>query len=170
MSIFKKEKELKIYFWNCCDESGKTTLLYTIKDGFVQATLPTVGFNIETITFNGVKMHILEVGGGKSFRPHYYPGSDAIIFLIDSSALISDKYTLDNYEDLQECINSIEDLPLLIAITKIDIRKTSTADIINAYHLNSLFERKQKIGIIECSSYTQEGIKEILFWLSTVNK
>ena len=101
------------------------------------------------------------------------PYNDAIIFLIDSSeSLENDNFGLhykDNFEELQKCINIIEDIPLLIAITKIDKRNSSTLDIINAYQLQNLFQRKKKFGIIECSSFTSQGIKEILFWLSSID-
>ena len=38
------------------------------------------------------------------------------------------------------------------------------------YQLYNLFKRKQKFGIIECSSFTLEGIKEIKYWLSSIVK
>ena len=106
----------------------------------------------------------------KKLRDKYLPPNDIIIFLIDSSeSLENDNFDFhykDNFQELQECIKLIEDKPLLIVITKIDKRKSSTLDIIDAYQLQNLFQRKKKFGIIECSSFTSQGIKEILFWLS----
>ena len=43
-------------------------------------------------------------------------------------------------------------------------------DLINAYQLQNLFKRKKKFGIIECSSFTSEGIKEIEYWLYDLAK
>ena len=76
----------------------------------------------------------------------------------------------ENFEEFKKCLNLLKDKPLLIAITKIDIRKTSTLDIINAYELDKLFKRKQKFGIIECSSFTLEGIKEVKYWIIDIAK
>ena len=108
--------------------------------------------------------------GIKERRQNYLSSCDAVIFLIDSSEPLPSTpdvyfYFKDNYEELQKCITIIEDIPLLIAVTKIDIRKVNTLDLINAYQLQNLFERKKKFGIIECSSFTSEGIKEIEYWL-----
>ena len=44
---------------------------------------------------------------------------------------------------LKKCIKVLDDKPLLISITKINIRKLSTFDIINAYELNKLLDRKK---------------------------
>ena len=177
--LTKKEKTMKIILWSFGSE-GKTTLLYKgfkEKEDFPKNPITTVGFNVEEINFNGINMIFWDIGGAckiKEFRNHYLPYCDAIIYLIDSSELIltsvcysSFKY---NFEELQKCIKIIEDKPLLIAITKVDERKSSTLDIINGYQLNNLFERKQKFGIIECSSFTSQGIKEIKYWLSSINK
>ena len=176
MNFFKK-KELKVILWSYGPQ-GKTNLLYRGLKGNKDITpkmLPTIGFNVETITFNDININFWDIGGAckiKELRHHYFPSSDAIIFLIDSSeqVIASDLDFQDNFQELQKCINIIEDKPLLIAITKIDIRKTSTLDIINAYQLYNLFKRKQKFGIIECSSFTLEGIKEIEYWLSSIVK
>ena len=173
MNFFKK-KGLSVVLWSYSDE-GKTTLLYRgFKDIQNFKTIPTIGFNVETIDFNGIEITFWDIGGAcgiKKLRNHYLPNHDIIIFLIDSSeSLENDNFGLHyklNFKELQECINLIEDKPLLIAITKIDKRKSRTFDIIDAYQLQKLFERKKKFGIIECSSFTSQGIKEILFWLSS---
>ena len=73
-------------------------------------------------------------------------------------------------KNYKKCINIIKDIPLLTTIIKIDKRKTSTRDLINAYKLYDLSKRKEKIGIIECSSFTFERIKEIKYWLSILIK
>ena len=172
MNFFKK-KELKVILWSYGPE-GKTSLLYKGFKGMKDMKfIPTIGFNVEAIMFNAVNITFWDIGGAckiKELRGHYFPSSDAIIFLIDSSESIGEDYYKDNLEELKKCIQIIEDKPLLIAITKIDIRKVRTLDIINAYQLYNLFQRKQKFGIIECSSVTSEGIKEIEYWLSNIAK
>ena len=92
--------------------------------------------------------------------PHSFP-KDFLAWIVNLKT---------NSDNIQKCIKIIEDIPLLIAITKIDERKSSTLDIINAYQLQNLFKRKKKFGIIECSSFTLEGIKEIEYWLSNLVK
>ena len=56
--------------------SGKTTILYRLKRGERQNfVIPTVGFNVETITNRaGVSFTMWDVGGGNRIRPlwkHY---------------------------------------------------------------------------------------------------
>ncbi len=172
MNLFKK-KELKVTLWSFGCE-GKTSLLYKgFKNMKDFQLFQTVGANIENIVFNGVNICFWDIGGAckiKELRGHYLPASDAIVYLIDSSEpLVEGNYLFKlNFEELKKCISIIEDKPLLIAITKIDIRKSSTQDIIKAYQLENLFKRKQKFGIIECSSETSKGIKEIEYWLTSI--
>ena len=45
------------------DAAGKTTLLYKLKLGEVLTTIPTIGFNVETIEYKGLKMTSWDVGG-----------------------------------------------------------------------------------------------------------
>ena len=170
---FLKKKELKVILWSYGSE-GKTSLLYKGFKGMKDIQLiPTIGFNFENILFNGVTINFLDVGGAykiKELRGHYFPRRDAIIFLIDSSLPFEEDYYKYNFEELKKCVKILEDKPLLIAITKIDIRKVSTLDIIKAYELDHLFQRKKKFGIIECSCVTSEGIKEIEYWLTSIAK
>ena len=38
------------------DNAGKTTILYRLHLGEVEPTVPTVGFNVETVNFKNVKL------------------------------------------------------------------------------------------------------------------
>ena len=176
MNFFRR-KELRVILWSFGSE-GKTSLLYKGFKGMNNLQLlPTITFNIENIIFNGANICFWDVGGVDKIkelrRRSFLPLDDVVIYLVDSSIpIIGDDYNnfKYNFEELKKCIEIIEDKPLLIAIIKIDIRKISTLDIINAYQLENLFQRKQKVGIIECSSITSEGIKEIEYWLSRIKK
>ena len=169
-------KGIRVVLWSFGCE-GKSTLLYEGFKGIKNVKLiPTIGFNEETINFKGLSITFCDIGGSfkiKEFRNKFFCDCDALIYLIDSSTIIEHKshsdFT-DNFEELKKCIKIIDDMPLLIAITKIDKRQLSTYDIINNYELDKLFNRKNKFGIIECSSFTGQGIKEILFWLNDVVK
>ena len=60
------------------DSAGKTTVLYRLKMGNNLATLPTVGFNVETVKYKNVYLNVWDVGGQDKIRPlwrHYYTGS-----------------------------------------------------------------------------------------------
>ena len=62
------------------DAAGKTTILYKLKLGQDVTTIPTVGFNVETVTYKNVKFNVWDVGGQDKIRPlwrHYFSGKAA---------------------------------------------------------------------------------------------
>ncbi|KAE8449904.1 ADP-ribosylation factor, Arf Arf6 [Mollisiaceae sp. DMI_Dod_QoI] len=70
------------------DAAGKTTILYKLKLNQDVTTIPTVGFNVETVTYKNVKFNVWDVGGQDKIRPlwrHYFSGTQGLIFVIDSS-------------------------------------------------------------------------------------
>ena len=51
-------------------------------------TIPTIGFNVETLQYKNIKFQVWDLGGQTSIRPYwrcYYPNTDAIIFVVDST-------------------------------------------------------------------------------------
>ena len=59
--IFKPREERVMIFGN--DSCGKTTLLYNIKLGEIVTTIPTIGFNIESIEHKRRRFLLWDVGG-----------------------------------------------------------------------------------------------------------
>nr|VZI47986.1 unnamed protein product [Spirometra erinaceieuropaei] len=52
------------------------------------ATIPTVGFNVETVTYGKLRFNVWDVGGQEKIRPlwrHYYTGTQGLIFVVDSA-------------------------------------------------------------------------------------
>ncbi|RTG85327.1 ADP-ribosylation factor 6 [Schistosoma bovis] len=80
-------KEMRILMLGL-DAAGKTTILYRLKLGSSVSTIPTVGFNVETVTYKNVRFNVWDVGGQEKIRPlwrHYFTGSQGLIFVVDSS-------------------------------------------------------------------------------------
>merc|ERR1711865_1218335 len=70
------------------DAAGKTTILYKLKLGEVVTTIPTIGFNVETVEYKNISFNVWDVGGQDKIRPlwrHYYENSNGIIFVVDSN-------------------------------------------------------------------------------------
>ena len=70
------------------DNAGKTTILYRMQVGEVVSTIPTIGFNVETVTYKNIKFQVWDLGGQTSIRPYwrcYFPNTQAIIYVVDSS-------------------------------------------------------------------------------------
>jgi ADP-ribosylation factor protein 1 len=45
------------------DAAGKTTILYKLKLGEVVSSVPTIGFNVETLEYKNIKFTVWDVGG-----------------------------------------------------------------------------------------------------------
>ena len=60
--------------------TGKTTILYKIKLNEVVSTIPTIGFNVETVSpVKGVSFTVWDVGGQDKIRPlwkHYFQNTE----------------------------------------------------------------------------------------------
>lgn len=62
--------------------NNSTAILYKLKLGQSVTTIPTVGFNVETVTYKNVKFNVWDVGGQDKIRPlwrHYYTGNIDLI-------------------------------------------------------------------------------------------
>ncbi|KAI3834226.1 hypothetical protein MKX03_030033, partial [Papaver bracteatum] len=70
------------------DAAGKTTILYKLKLGEIVTTIPTIGFNVETVEYKNVSFTVWDVGGQDKIRPlwrHYFQNTQGLIFVIDSN-------------------------------------------------------------------------------------
>merc|ERR1712137_1263575 len=70
------------------DAAGKTTILYKLKLGELVTTIPTIGFNVETVQYKQISFTVWDVGGQDKIRPlwrHYYQNTQGIIFVVDSN-------------------------------------------------------------------------------------
>lgn len=57
------------------DAAGKTTILYKLKLGEVVTTIPTIGFNVETVEYKNISFTVWDVGGQDKIRRlwrHYF--------------------------------------------------------------------------------------------------
>lgn len=45
------------------DAAGKTTILYKLKLGEIVTTIPTIGFNVETVEYKNICFTVWDVGG-----------------------------------------------------------------------------------------------------------
>lgn len=68
------KKEMRILMLGL-DAAGKTTILYKLKLGEVVSSVPTIGFNVETVEYKNIKFTVWDVGGQDKIRllwRHYY--------------------------------------------------------------------------------------------------
>jgi len=84
---FLGKKEMRILMVGL-DAAGKTTILYKLKLGEVVTTIPTIGFNVETVEYKNISFTVWDVGGQDKIRllwRHYYQNTQGLIFVVDSN-------------------------------------------------------------------------------------
>jgi small GTP-binding protein len=62
--------------------------LYKLKLGENVNTIPTIGFNVESVSYKNINFTMWDVGGQDRIRPlwrHYFNNTDAIIYVVDSN-------------------------------------------------------------------------------------
>ncbi|OBT64425.1 ADP-ribosylation factor 6 [Pseudogymnoascus sp. 23342-1-I1] len=150
------------------DAAGKTTILYKLKLNQDVTTIPTVGFNVETVTYKNVKFNVWDVGGQDKIRPlwrHYYSGTQGLIFVVDSSdheRIIEARQELHRIADDREMNESL----LLIFANKQDIKGAlSPQEVTDALDLKNLKQKKTWFVVPSCAT-TGEGLLEGLSWLA----
>ncbi|KAM4623090.1 uncharacterized protein O3C94_020793 [Discoglossus pictus] len=71
------------------DAAGKTTVLYKLKLNETVTTIPTIGFNVETVQpLPNVSFTVWDVAGQGRIRglwKHYYANTDGLVFVVDSA-------------------------------------------------------------------------------------
>lgn len=168
VKLFYSKKETRILLHGL-DAAGKTTLLYRLKLGEVVTTIPTIGFNVETLEYKNVKFTAWDVGGRDKIRPlwrHYYMNTDALIYVVDSNdrERFEDlreemKRTLDE-DELRDCVVAIvankQDLPN--ALPKDDVARLLGIDSFRKSHSCEVFATSAKNG---------DGLFEVMDWLSS---
>jgi len=161
-----KNKESRILILGL-DAAGKTTILYKLKLGEVVTTIPTIGFNVETVQYNKVNLTMWDVGGQEKIRPlwrHYYTNTGAVIFVVDSN----DKERISDARDelskiMQDDI--LKDTILLVFANKQDLPNAMSAgEMTDKLGLQNL---KLKNWIIQpCCATSGDGLYEGLEWIS----
>ena len=68
LKLFSPETPSRILMLGL-DAAGKTTILYKLKLGEVVTTIPTIGFNVETVELNNISFTVWDVG----FRDRMIP-------------------------------------------------------------------------------------------------
>ncbi|CAG8594436.1 10796_t:CDS:2, partial [Dentiscutata heterogama] len=161
------KKEMRILMVGL-DAAGKTTILYKLKLGEIVTTIPTIGFNVETVEYKNISFTVWDVGGQDKIRPlwrHYFQNTQGIIFVVDSN----DRERISEArEELQRMLNEDElrDALLLVFANKQDLPNAmNAAEITDKLGLHSL---RQRHWYIQATCATSgDGLYEGLEWLST---
>ena len=167
--FFSIQRDLKILMVGL-DAAGKTTILYQLRLGESITSIPTIGFNVETVQYKNVCFNIWDIGGQERLRAlwaHYFESNDAIIYVVDSA----DTERLDHEckDELHRVIDADgnDGCPILIYANK--------QDMPGAVPMHELTKRlemdkvRNRDWFVQSSIATRgDGLYEGLDWLSGV--
>jgi ADP-ribosylation factor 1/2 len=135
----------------------------------VVTTIPTIGFNVETVEYKNISFTVWDVGGQDKIRPlwrHYYQNTQGLIFVVDSN----DADRIDAARDeLHRMLNEDElrDAVLLVFANKQDLPNAmSAAEMTDKLGLHGLRPSYRQWYIQACCATTGDGLYEGLDWLS----
>jgi len=153
------------------DNAGKTTILYRLQVGEVVSTIPTIGFNVETVQYNNIKFQVWDLGGQTSIRPYwrcYFPNTQAVIYVVDSSDTERMSTAQEEFHAiLQE--EELKDAVILIYANKQDLPGAlDAAAVTEALNLHTIKNRQW--SIFKTSAIKGDGLFEGLDWLSNTLK
>lgn len=150
------------------DAAGKTTILYKLKLGEIVTTIPTIGFNVETVEYKNISFTVWDVGGQDKIRPlwrHYFQNTQGLIFVVDSN----DRERIGEARDELSKMLSEDELResvVLVFANKQDLPNAMPpAELTDKLGLNQI--RGGRKWYIQSTCATQgEGLYEGLDWLS----
>jgi small GTP-binding protein len=151
------------------DAAGKTTVLYKLKLGEVVTTIPTVGFNVESVEYNNISFTVWDVGGQDKIRRlwrHYFLGTQGLVFVVDSSD--RDRVE-DAREELMKVLGEVEmrDAALLVLANKQDLPNAMpAAELTEKLGLQGF--RARRWYIQSTCATSGDGLYEGMDWMSRV--
>ncbi|KAJ7112465.1 ARF/SAR, partial [Mycena epipterygia] len=153
------------------DAAGKTTILYKLKLGEIVATIPTIGFNVETVEYKNISFNVWDVGSQDNIRPlwrHFgvRVGPDILIMKHPNDW----QCVAEAREELHKMLNE-EDLRnalLLVFANKQDFPNAmNAAELTDNLGLHGLRQRNWYIQLVDHPCGTSgDGLYEGLEWLS----
>lgn len=150
------------------DNAGKTTILYRLKLDEVVSTVPTLGFNVETVTYKNISFTVWDIGGQDKIRSLwrvYFQGCQGLIFVVDSS----DKERIGEAElELKKLLNEdeLQNVILLVIANKQDMPEAlSASEIREKLKLNEI--RNRPWFVQSACAVKGQGLFEGLDWMAT---
>ena len=150
------------------DNAGKTTILYRLKLDEVVSTVPTLGFNVETVSYKNISFTVWDIGGQDKIRNLwrvYFQGTQGLIFVVDSS---DEERIAETKTELHKLLSEEElaNVVLLVFANK--------QDMPNALPATDVREKLGLVGVRKTPWFVQsscavkgEGLYEGLDWLAS---
>jgi len=153
------------------DAAGKTTVLYKIHLGEAVQTMPTIGFNVETVKIGKSNMLVWDIGGQEKIRGlwrHYYQNTDALVYVVDAA---DHERLEESSEELQRVLSDdlMRDVAVLVYANKQDLPNALTpAQIAKGLKLDS--ERRRLWHVQGSNAVKGDGLFDGMAWLQDALK
>lgn len=150
------------------DGAGKTTILYKMKLNENIVTIPTIGFNVETIEYQNIKFTVWDVGGQHTIRPlwrYYFQNTQGLIFVVDSN---DGERIAEAKDELMSMLgeDELRDAVVLVLANKQDLPEAmSVAQMTDKLGLCSL--RNRNWYVQAACAKTGDGLYEGFSWLKS---
>ncbi|KZS11428.1 ADP ribosylation factor 6-like protein [Daphnia magna] len=165
-SRFSRKKQMRIVMIGH-PSSGKTTILYHLKSGKVVTTIPTTGFNLETLEHKNIRIDVWDIGGGDKIRalwPHYLRDAQGIIFVVDSK---DTEILHEVWGDLKLMLQDegLRNVPILLYANKQDLAESmSVRELADKLDVN-LHLAGRRWHIQSASALQGNGLRAGFLWL-----
>jgi small GTP-binding protein len=152
------------------DQAGKTTILYKLKLGETVSTIPTIGFNVETVNYKKLEITCWDVGGMDKIRGlwvHYITGVQFLVYVVDC---YDEDRIAESSQELRKLLanDELKSSCLLIYANKQDLPGAMNAQKVSEkLDLDSL--KNMKWYVQPCCALTGEGLNEGLEWISFIS-
>ncbi|OQR72163.1 ADP-ribosylation factor protein 1-like [Tropilaelaps mercedesae] len=140
---------------------------YRLQVGEVVTTIPTIGFNVEQVTYKNLKFQVWDLGGQTSIRPYwrcYFSNTDAIIYVVDSAD--RDRIGISK----EELVSMLEEEELKKAILVVLANKQDMAGAMTVSEMHAALGldalKDRTFQIFKTSALKGDGLDEAMEWLS----
>jgi len=150
--------------------AGKSTILNKLKDDDIIEVFETMGFNTETLDFDGKEVCVWDLGGDTKNRNlwrHYFNGTYGLIFVVDAS----DKKKFSSAKsEIEQIVSSTELLncPVLFLMNKTDLTDLSVDEF--SHEMAVLRIKQPMCQVFPVCASTGNGLSEAMSWLSKAMK
>jgi small GTP-binding protein len=159
MSFFAGSKQVRVLLLGL-DAAGKTATLFRLRLSELVTTIPTIGFNVETVEYKNLKFTMWDIGGQDRLRAlwrHYYENTDGVIFIVDSSDRARIKLARDELHKTMED-SMLTDVKLVVFANKQDLPGAmAPSEVADALRLRDL---KQQWFVQGTSAANGQGLFE----------
>lgn len=154
------------------DAAGKTTILYKLKLNETVSSIPTIGFNVETVSpVKNVTFTVWDVGGQEKIRQlwrHYFNNTEGLVYVVDSSDQARVSESRDELSWILES-DEMRGVPVVVLANKQDLPSAlSPSDLSATLGLNKMRDRDWYIR--GTCAPNGEGLYEAMFELARLVK